>query len=69
MTGPTPPPARRRVLVFVRRTPMDTELLAQVTSDDVLHAQQTAEQLCTPIYRRYLSAGLDPRSLMPTGDP
>lgn len=60
MIGDTPTgPPRRRDLRMPERTAQDSEQLAAVDADDVGHSRQTARDVCTPLYNRYLGATLD----------
>lgn len=59
MTTPPLIPGRRDLRAPPPRDTGVTEQLAAVSLDDVLHAQHTAAELCTPRYRAYLNAGLD----------
>lgn len=38
---------------------VESEQLAAIDADDVGHARQTARDVCTPLYNRYLGATLD----------
>lgn len=57
-----------RDLRLPKRTDAETEALARVTDDDVLHAEQTAEQDGTPALRQLLDAGEDDRTDRPDPD-
>lgn len=53
------PPQRRRRLTMPSRDFVESEQLAAIDADDVGHARQTARDVCTPLYNRYLGATLD----------
>lgn len=57
--------ARPRNLTMPERTFQDSDALAQITPDDVARSRAHARDVCTPEYKRFLAARLDPRILEP----